>query len=770
MRVEDAELLRGEGRYVDDLAAASARAVFVRSTEAHARLRDVDLVAARSAPGVLGAFVAGDLGLRRLRGHGALPPVFDRPCLAEDVIRFVGEPVAVVIAATTALATDAAELVIVDTEPLDPVVDPERALAEHSPLLFPDHATNLAFAVRHGCTGDPLQGAEHTVRSRFVNQRVASAPMEPDGAFAVPRQAGEPGLALVTVYASTQRVHQARDAIAASLQLDPEQVRVVAPCVGGGFGGKFECSPEAVVVAAAALRLFVPVGWTQTRTENLLCMPHGRGQVQNAALGLRHDGTFVGLDVSVVADAGGYPMVGAVIPNATAVMAPGPYRFAKVRAQGRAAATNTTPVGAYRGAGRPEATAMIERLIDLAGAELGLDPIEIRRRNLRTPDELSTPTPTGLTYDSGDYRRCLDAALAAAGYEEVRAEQRNRRTRGDRCELGIGVGMWLDCTPMNRPGEYASVAVRHGAGGVVEVFVRDGANDQGQGHATTWGLLLAEVLGIAYDSVRLAPGDTAEVPTGEGTGSARSLMLAGGAVHQAAGVVLEQAREVAAHLLEASPADVVITGEGSFTVVGSPVHRVSWRAVVDAVEAGRLPDEVSRKLDPDGRLGASVDFEQPGPTFPSGCHVAVVDVDTETGLVRLERFVAVDDCGRVVNPVVVAGQQHGGIVQGVAQALYEQVVHDGLGMPLTTTIVDYGIPSAAEVPALEVATAPTESTVNPLGTKGIGQSGAIGSTVAVQNAVIDALGARGVRHIDMPLTPERVWRALREPAPQTNDR
>jgi carbon-monoxide dehydrogenase large subunit len=751
-RLEDDELLRGAGRFLDDLGGGSLHAAFVRSTEAHGELASVDVGGALRSPGVRGAYTAADLDLGPLRGHAALPAAFDRPPLATDRVRFVGEPVAVVVAGTRAQALDAAEAVVVDVHPLPPVLDPVAACRPGSPLLFPAHGTNLAFERVVGCDGDPLDGTDVVVRLETVNQRVAAAPMEPDGCLAVPEPDGT-----LTVWASTQRVHQVRDGIARSLGLGADLVRVRAPRVGGGFGGKFEAAPEALVVAAVARRLGQPVKWVQSRSENLTGMPHGRGQRQRAALGLRADGTFVGLDVEVLADAGAYPMVGAVIPNATALMAPGPYRFERVRAVGRAAATTTTPVGAFRGAGRPEATALLERLVDRAAAVLGVDPLELRRRNLVDPAAFPHRSATGMTYDTGDYAACLDRAVTALDELSLDAPAG--------WLAGRGVAVWLDCTPMNRPGELASVALE-ALGDEVVAVVRDGANDQGQAHRTTWALLLQDVLGIPLAAVHLEGGDTFEVAHGEGTGSARSLMLAGGAVHEAATVLLERARLVAAELLEAAAPDVHVTADGRLGVAGSPDRAVRWADVVRAADGAGgagLPPAVRAEL------GATpfhvvVDHEQPGPTFPSGAHAAHVAVDPETGRAVVLGFVAVDDCGTVVNPVVVQGQQHGGVAQGLAQALHEEVRHDAVGSPLTATFADYGIPSAAEVPPIEARTNPAPTPVNALGAKGIGQAGAIGSTVAVQNAVVDALRPLGVEHVDLPLSPERVWRAIRAAA------
>ena len=765
LRLEDPELLRGRGHYLDDLAMASdsvrpLHAVFVRSHDAHGDVVGLELDEARRAEGVVAVLTASDLGLRPVPGHAMLPPAFARPPLAHDRVRFAGEAIAVVVARTRAEAVDAAEAVVVDIEPRPAVTDLEVsvvAAGADDAVLFADHGTNLAFDGSFGSPTDPCADAVHVVAARFVNQRVAPAPMEPDGVLVVPTDGR------LTVWASTQRVHHVRDAIAASLDVDPSTVRVVAPLVGGGFGGKFEPSAEAVVVAACARHLDRPVQWIQTRTENLQSMPQGRGQRQQGRLALDAEGRFAGLDVDVLADAGAYPMVGAVIPNATGLMAPGPYRIAQVRARGRATATTTSPVGAYRGAGRPEATALLERLIDMAAHRLGHDPVELRRRNLLDAADYPFTTPTGMTYDSGDPRRCLDEACDRIGYQELRTEQARRRRGGGRRHLGIGVAVWLDCTPMNRPGEYASVRIdaAPGAPAGVRVLVRDGANDQGQGHRTTWAVLVERVLGLPAASVQLPGGDTDEVPTGEGTGSARSLMLAGAAVDQASRRVLDQARAVAAHLLEAAPADIVVTDGGELAVAGSPSTAVSWAELAAAAADPTLPADVRAEV-PEGALSASVESSQPGPTFPEGCHAAVVEVDVETGQVDLLRFVAVDDCGEVVHPVLVAGQQHGGIVQGIGQALFEGVRHDEDGTPLSTTFLDYAIPSAPEIPAIEASTIDIVSPVNPLGAKGIGQAGAIGATVAVQNAVVDALAHLGVDHVEMPLTPERVWQAVLE--------
>jgi aerobic carbon-monoxide dehydrogenase large subunit len=760
LRSEDDALLRGAGRYVDDLAVGQLRAVFVRSTVAHARLARVDVTDALAMPGVVAVFTAADLPLATMRAHRMLPDAFDREPLADGTVRFVGEPIAIVVAESRATAVDAADVVTVEYEPLGSVVDPADSLAAGAPVMFPEIGNNIVFERTAGTADEVLAGADLVVRGRFVNQRVATAPMEPDGALAVP----DPQTGGLTLYASTQRVHLVRDEVAHVLGLDPQLVRVIAPQVGGGFGGKFEAAPEAVVLAAASLRLQRPIGWTQTRSENLLSMPHGRGQIQEVALAVRADGTLLGLWAELLGDAGAYAVTGSLIPNATLMMLPGTYRMERAGGSGRSVFTNTTPMGAYRGAGRPEACAIVERLVDMAAVELGVDPVDLRRRNLVGRDAFPYRSATGMTYDSGDYAACLDGLTELIGYDALRREQAERRVAGSNRLLGIGVAMWIDCTPMNRPGEYAAVRVLPGDGDALKVTVSDGAGDQGQAHRTTWAMILSDVLAVPVGAVELLAADTFVVPQGEGTGSARSLQLAGNAVAQAGRDILDQARAVAAHLLEAAPADIDATAEGRLGVVGSPARSVSWADVARAAsDPASLPPDVAAALGAHG-LSAEIDFVQGGPTFPAGAHAAVVEVDVETGQVRLVQFGAVDDCGRVINPVSVAGQQQGGIVQGIGQALFEEIVYDGDGNPRTTSFADYLVASAAELPNIDVRSVEVVSPVNPLGAKGIGQAGAIGSTPAVQNAVVDALAHLGVRHIDLPLGPERVWRAIGEAA------
>ncbi len=750
LRTEDPRFLTGAARYTEDVPAEGALHVaFVRSPLAHARLLRVDATEAAAMPGVVGVFTAADLPEVELAGASDdVPAAMRRPALADGTVRFAGEAVAAVVAETRAGALDAAETVFPDLDPLPVVVDPEAASGRGAPLLFPEVGTNVA--VVHMFEPDPgaLDGAEVVVRARFVNQRLAPVPMEPNGALAVP----DPETGGVTVWAPSQGPHGVRNMIAEQLGLEPELVRVISTNVGGGFGAKAEAYPEQVVVAALARRLGRPVRYVETRSENLLAMVHGRGQVQEVELGATRGGVVTGLRVRLVADMGAYP-VGDYLPRLTHLMAPGVYRIPRVDYEARCVVTNTTPLSAYRGAGRPEAAALIERAMDLLAGELGLDPVEVRRRNLIPADAFPFTTATGAVYDSGDYGRVLDAVLELAGYEGLRREQAERRARGDRRALGIGISSYVEITGWGN--EFGSVVV-HPDG---TATARSGVMPQGQGHETAFAQIVAETVGIPMERVRVVVGDTAEVPWGNWTGGSRSLQVGVSAVARAGEEVAEKARQLAAFALEVNPEDLVRADDGGFAPVGVPGRGVSLGELAAMAEdPGRLPEGMAPGL------GAEADFRMEGRTYPFGAHVAVVEVDLETGDARLVRHVAVDDCGRMVNPMLVDGQVQGGIAQGAAQALYEGVAYDEEGTPMTGTLMAYAMPSAADLPSFENAHTETPTPLNPLGAKGIGESATIGSTPAVQNAVVDALAHLGVRHLDMPLTPERVWRAIQDAA------
>ncbi|MGH8974917.1 MAG: xanthine dehydrogenase family protein molybdopterin-binding subunit [Acidimicrobiia bacterium] len=739
-RTEDPKILLGDARYVDDLDLPGAlHAVFVRSTMAHAHLAGIDTTAAVAMPGVVGVFTAADLDLGPIVPMPMLPEAMGRPPLARDRVRFVGEAVAVVVAETRSAAVDAAGEVVVDYDPLPAVVDPTRAGADDSPVLFPEHGNNVAVVFDYGRRPDVFDGADVVVGGRFLNQRLAPVPLEVNGAVALPDDTdGNPGL---TLWVSNQNPASMVQPMAEALGLSADRVRVVCAAVGGGFGAKIGLIPEHVVVGALARRLGRAVRYVETRSESMMVMTHGRGQIQDVEVGARSDGTLVGLRVEVTADTGAYPGVGAILPMFTYNMAAGVYRFPKVDYKSTTLTTNTTPIGPYRGAGRPEATALVERAMDLVALELGLDPVDVRRRNLIPPDGFPHTTATGSTYDSGDYGAALDMVLRLAGYDELRAEQAKRRAAGDPVAMGIGVSVYVEVTGSVPIPEYASVAVERDG----TVTAVTGTVPNGQGHETAFAQIISATLGVPMEAVRVVHSDTAAVPESVGTFGSRSLQYGGSSILRSAEVVLEQARARAAELLEAAPGDIVLTDDGRVGVAGSPAQALSW---AELAQAGDAP------------LAAAEKWRQQANTYPFGAHVAVVDVDTETGSVALRRIVAVDDCGRILNPLLVTGQVHGGLAQGIAQSLFEEYVHDADGMPLTSTLADYLFPSAAELPSFETAHTETPTPLNPLGAKGIGESGTIGSTPAVQSAVVDALAHLGVRHIDMPLTPEKVWRAI----------
>jgi aerobic carbon-monoxide dehydrogenase large subunit len=762
VRTEDPRLLTVGGTYVDDVRAPElaqvARVTFVRSPVAHAQITGIDTAAARRAPGVVAVLTVADmddLPPPPPPPEGEPPPGSEaaplpmgghwaEPLLAVDRVRFVGEPVAMVITDDTYQGEDAAELVSVDYEPLPAVADIDTALAGQT-LLFPAAGSNVAVTAGAPADGSSFDGCDVVVERTIVNQRLAPVSME-GRATAASWADGK-----LTVWVSTQNAQLGRFIVAGALGLDPAVIRVVAPDVGGGFGAKIGLDRDALLVAWAAKHIGRALRWVETRSENLVGMTHGRAQRHHIKIGGTRDGRILAYRNDIVQDTGAYPRMSGFLPFLTGLMASGPYDIAHVESANRVVVTNTTPISAYRGAGRPEATAAVERAVDLFAAEIGMDPAEVRRINLVPPDKFPYSSGGGAVYDTGEYVAALDRVLADAGYADLRAEQARRRERGDTVQLGIGVASYVEITAADAAGGETARLVVHDDG---TATVYTGSSAHGQGHHTAWAMLVQAELGIPMDKITVVHGDTDLVPLGTGTYASRSLQLGGTAVHKAAVDVREQARGVAADMLEASAADLELdTGRGVWQVRGDPASSRTWAEV--AAHAGSAG------------LAADVNYTEGQPTFPFGTHLAVVEVDVETGKVRLIRHVTVDDAGTVLNPLLAEGQRHGGIAQGAAQALLEEMVYDAEGNPVTGTLVDYAIITAAELPSFELLSSETPAVSNPLGAKGIGEAGTIGSTPAVQNAVVDAVSHLGIRHIDMPATPARVWAAISEATAST---
>jgi aerobic carbon-monoxide dehydrogenase large subunit len=744
LRTEDPAFLTRGGVYTDDVVdealTGAVHVTFVRSPVAHARIVSIDTSAATGAPGFVAAYTASDLGLAPVPPMlASIGAAWSRPLLAADKVRYVGEPVAIVVTETAYQGPDAVELIEVEYDALPAVVDP-RAAERDETLLFDDPGTNTA------CVFAPEQrdeqmfdGCEVVVSREIVNQRLAPAPMETRAAAAVWGADGR-----LTTWIPNQGAQSTKEDLVKMLDVEPAQVRVITPDVGGAFGAKFGADPEAVLVAWVARAVGRPARWTEYRYDNLLAMTHGRAQVQTVTIGGSRDGRIEAYRLDILQDCGAYPAIGALLPTLTRLMTPGTYVIPRLESSARCVVTTTTPIGAYRGAGRPEATAAIERAVDLFAAEIEMDPAEVRRLNLLPAFDEPHANGFGALYDSGDYTAALDLALESSGYPALRQQQAERRARGDVLALGIGIASYVEITgggsESGPPNENALVEV-HPDGSAT---ILTGTSPHGQGHATAWAMLASEELGIPMDRITVKHGDTDAIPEGGGTGGSRSLQQGGAAVQQASRELIDLAIERAAELLEANPADLLLDRDSvAITVAGSPHVSVPLT-----------------QLAAQERLFVRTVFSAPGATFPFGAHVAVVEVDTETGKVTLLRLVSVDDAGVILNPLLADGQRHGGIGQGAAQALYEEVVYDEDGNPLTANFADYAFPSAAELPSFELATMETATSYNPLGAKGIGEAGSIGSTPAVQNAVVDALAHLGVRHVDMPTTPRRVWQAI----------
>jgi aerobic carbon-monoxide dehydrogenase large subunit len=763
-RREDPRLMTGQATYVDDLRpAATADLIFVRSPHAHARIRRIDSARARAAPGVLAVVTGADL-------EGVLKPV---PCIwtlpdmkapsrraiTADKARFAGDIVAAVVATDEFAAEDAAEMVVVDYEVLPAVVDQEAAMQPGAPLLHDDVPANTAFSWKlEGGDQSVFQTAEARAGVRLRNQRLIPSSLEGRGVLAQWNAAsGE-----LTVWTSTQIPHLVRLQLSRVLNLPEQKLRVIAPEVGGGFGAKQNFYPEEMIVASLAMRLRRPVKWIEQRRENFVATTHGRDHVQDAEIVGTRDGRITGLRVTSRANVGAYfSMFAPAVPTGLfGLMLSGAYKIPSISCQVYGVLTNTTTVDAYRGAGRPEATHLVERLVDLFAAEIGMDPAEVRRKNLIRPSEFPYTTATGVTYDSGNYEAALDKALEMVNYRGLRQEQAAAR-KGGRL-LGIGLCTFVEICGIAPSqvlgsaggglGGWESATVRvHPTG---KVTVLTGSSAHGQGHETTFAQIVADQLGIPMEDIEVVHGDTAQVQLGIGTFGSRSAAVGGTALLMATQKVKAKATRIAAHLLEAAPDDLVLE-DAKFFVRGSPERSKAWSDVsLQAFLAHSFPQGLEPGLE------ATTFFDPSNFTWPFGTHVCVTEVDPESGQVRVLRYVAVDDCGHVINPLIVDGQVHGGITQGLAQALYEGAEYSRDGQLLTGSLLDYAVPAAAQAPSYETAHTVTPTPVNPLGVKGIGEAGTIAASATVVNSVVDALSHLGVRHLDMPLKAERVWRAI----------
>jgi aerobic carbon-monoxide dehydrogenase large subunit len=769
LRREDPPLMTGEARFVDDLVVPGALWMsLVRSPHAHARIRSISTAGAAALPGVVQVFTGEDL---RADWAGAMPCAWPVTAdmkspehwpVAVGKAVFVGEPVAVVLARTRSQAYDAAEAVVVDYEPLDAVVDLEAAAAD-GVVIHDALGTNHSYVWE--LTPDPdavaaaFDAAVHVVRERYVQQRLIPMAMEGRGVCVVPSPFGGD----YVVYSATQIPHILKIMLALTVGIPEHKVRVVAPAVGGGFGSKLNVYAEELLCLDLARRLGVPVRWTESRSENALATIQGRGQIQDIELAADADGRITAVRVNLLADMGAYlQLVTPGIPLLGAFLYHGVYDVGAYSFRCTSVFTNKTPTDAYRGAGRPEATYAIERAIDSLADTVGVDQAEIRRRNFVAPFADGWNSPAGLVFDSGDYAAGLGAALSLAGYDDVKADQRARRERGDTIQIGIGLSSYVEMCGLAPSRVLASL--RYSAGGWESATVRvlptckvqvvTGTAPHGQGHETSWSMIVAERLGVSPDDVDVVHSDTALAPLGLDTYGSRSLSVGGAAIWAATDKVIAKARAIAAHQLEANEDDLEFEG-GTFRVKGSPGKELALAAIAFAAfTAHDLPDGMEPNLE------AQATWDPVNFTFPSGTHVAIVEVDTETGLVVLQRYAAVDDCGNQVNPLIVEGQIHGGIAQGVAQALYEEAVYDADGNPRNVTLADYLVPSAVELPSFQLGTTVTPSPSNPMGAKGIGEAGTIASTPAVINAVVDALAHLGVHDVAMPASPETVYRAI----------
>jgi len=760
-RVEDQRLLRGEGAYTDDARPAdAAHLALVRSPHAHADIRHMDTRAAREAPGVLAVYTIADLdaaGIQDIPCLAAIPgrdgkrPVMPgHPVLARGRVRHVGDPVAAIVAESPQAAADAAELVDAGFDELDHVVDTEGALADDAPRIHDAAQHNICLDWETGdakAVDAAFRSAAHVTHLKLVNNRVVVNSMEPRAALADhDRDSGT-----WTLTTGTQGVFSIRDQLAQHIfNVEPERIRVVTPDVGGGFGMKLFVYPEQVLVMHAARELGRPVTWTGSRGESFQTDSQGRDHVTEAELAVDDAGRIMGLSVHTTANLGAYLSNFApfVATQAGARMLPGVYKIPAFHARTRCVFTNTVPVDAYRGAGRPEASYVIERLMDAAARELGMRPSAFRERNYILPADMPYTTITGLTYDSGDFARLQRTALQRAGDDDLESRKAEARRRGKL--LGLGQASYIECCA-GIGSEAARFELRDDGGVILDV----GTQTNGQGHATAYAQLVADQLGITPNQVEVRQGDTARLPFGGGTGGSRSLLMGGGATEAVTEKAVARMKALAGFLLEAAPADIVVH-DGGLAIAGTD-RRVSFTDLAAARQRGDLPENLA------GGIDETATYDAPPLTFPNGCHACEVEIDEATGVPEITRYVIVDDCGAIMNPLLLRGQIHGGTVQGIGQALFEHTVYESeSGQLVTASFQDYTMPRADDLPDIEVAfVEDIPCTTNPMGIKGAGEAGCIGAPPAVINALVDAMESHGVRHVDMPATPERIWHALR---------
>ena len=755
-RKEDPRLITGAGLFSGDIKLPGMQYVtFVRSPYAQARIRDIDVSKALEHEGVMAVITGKDIA----EHCDPMPFPFDagasdeeanrkrtHHALSTERVRHAGEAVAALVAGGPHIAQDAIEAILVDWEPMDSVVGIENAIKGDAPVLFEDMDTNRQELWRYerGNVEEVFSVAHKVVSQRMCSQRLAGVPMEGRCVVACP-DATTGGL---KIWNSTQAPHLIRTQLSEIMHMPENLIRVIAPEVGGGFGVKIGVYPEDIAVAFLANKYQRPMCWVESRMEHMLATTHGRGQIADYSVAVDDSGHLTGLKMNVVADMGSYPLV-PIVPELTGWMAVGVYSIPALQIEIDGVFTNTTPIAAYRGAGRPEAAYYIERMMDLVSQELGLDPVEVRRRNFIQPDDFPYTATNETTYDSGEYERALSKALEISKYSELKDRQRKIRSRKEKKLLGVGLACYVEICGF---GPYESAEVRVDPGGTVTVFT--GISPHGQGQETTFSQIVADRLGAKYDEVIVRHGDTSNTPMGIGTMGSRGLAVGGASLVRAIEKVEEKVKAIAGHVLEANAEDIVLA-EGNYQVKGSPTTFLSLAEIADRAYSDDLPKKIESGLE-------ATDYFRPEVVYPFGVHIAVVEIDEETGEIRLQAYYAVDDCGPRISPSLVEGQIHGGLAQGIGQALIEEVKYFSDGQIATGSLMDYAVPRASQFPKFVTEQTSTPTPHNSLGVKGIGEAATIGSTPAIVNAVMDALAPLGVKHVDVPLSAEKVWTAIRE--------